>query len=90
MSNIYFSAYSGKEVDIVTRTIENMHIQIVTTGSTSGATVTCKCTALNYNKSLTADSNGKCVFILPGYGDYVINNSIQQPVYEFALFEVSL
>ena len=90
MTPIYFSSFDGPDIDTFIKAINDMHLCIVTTGSSSGATVNCKCTALNYNQSLTADSNGKCVFIIPGYGNYKINNSIDQPVYEFKVFQVSL
>ena len=90
MKDIYFSSFSGEEVDYMIDAVNNMRICVITTGSSAGSNVNCKCTALNYNKTIKADSNGKCIFNIPGYGDYLINDSISQPVYVFKQFQVDL
>lgn len=90
LTDIYFSSFSGKQVEDVIEALQNMHLRIITTGSSSGATVNCKCTELSYNKNLTADSSGKCVFDIPGYGTYIINNSEQYVIDTHKIYQISL
>ena len=92
MSDIYFSSFSGLEVDTVIKAFENMPFQIVVSTSTSGVQVQCTCSELNYNETKTSDSNNKCIFDIPGYGEYSItkNNSTQSlSVNEFRIYTVS-
>lgn len=86
----YFSSLSGEDIDHAIEVLQNMRPQIVVTGATANSSVNCKCTAVNYNQTKTADSTGTCTFYIPEYGDYIINDSVTQPMYEYKKVIITL
>lgn len=97
VEDIYFSSFSGKQVDTMIKALQNMHPQICIEGGPQNSSINCSCIEIQYNVSKTTDSEGKCVFDLPDYGDYIIsytannlNETVDQPVYEFKRFQIDL
>ena len=77
MEDIYFSSFSGNEIDTVITALQNMPFQISIIGATANSSVNCRCDEVNYNKTIAADSQGSCVFDdiqNYGYGTYIISN----------------
>ena len=87
---IYISSLTSIKTDEAIEGLLRMSPQIVVTNATPNSQVNCKCTAINYNVTLTADENGSCAFNIPEYGDYIINNTIEQPFYEYKRLTISI
>lgn len=93
MEDIYFSSFSGNEIDTVIKALQNMPFKIVVTGATQYSSVNCKCVELNYNRTITADSQGSCTFDdiqNYGYGTYIIDDTNSYVIDTHKIYQIEL